>query len=174
MSSPSAHSVLWAIWASGHPASVHSIFTDWGSIQVDADDTAGAADLLLMDCEWLRAPHEASLLEVLEASNPSACIQGVVSKWARGYVCQELVAVHTWDSEKVERNRPELAKYLAHSPDLGRRVQPGSGNHWRKLGALVEHVDALADVVGAPGMPLSMIRIIERFAEGARQWLKVA
>merc|ERR1712151_826264 len=52
--------------------------------------------------------------------------------------------------------------------------QPGSGNHWRKLGALVEYVDAMADLATDPKTPMSMIYLIERFAEGARQWLKVA
>jgi len=174
MNSPGAHSVLWGVWQSSRHETIHELFELWRDADVDPDDLAGSADILLTDAEWQRGSWEASLLEMSEGSISDPFIQGVVSKAIRGYVMAETVAAHVWDQEKVERNKPELAKYLMHFPAMDRWAQPGAGNHWRKLGLLVEHMDALTDLATSPGMPASMLHLIERFAEGARQWLKVA
>lgn len=174
MSAPAAHSILWGVWRSGWRGPLAATFEAWRAEKADLDDLVGAVDLLLMEAEWRRGGNEGACLEMLEASTPHQHVQGVISKWARGYVAAESIAVHLWDREKVERNRPELAKCMGHFPEMSRWAQPGSGNHWRKLGSLVEHVDALVDVVTSSSMPMSMIQLIERFAEGARQWLKVA
>lgn len=174
MSSPIAHSILWAAWQAGEGFDVFQLFAEWSAGGADPDDLAGAADLLLMDAEWRRASGESVLLEILEKANPNPHIQGTISKCARGFVLDEAVATHVWDQEKIARNRPELAKYMGHFPELEKWSQPGSGNHWQKLGSLVEYVDAGADLVTSSGMPLSLVFHIERFAEGARRWLKIA
>mmetsp|Transcript_62829 Transcript_62829/g.205094 ORF Transcript_62829/g.205094 Transcript_62829/m.205094 type:complete len:881 (+) Transcript_62829:1687-4329(+) len=174
MSSVAAHSILWGLWHSGGNDLVAQLLLHWKSESVDDDDLVGAADLLLTDVEWRRGSEERGLLEMVEATTATPSVQGVVSKWARGYVADESIVAHVWDQDKVERNRPELAKYLSHFPEMSKWSQPGSGNHWRKLGSLVEHVDALVGVPTDPKTPHGMLRLIERFAEGAHQWLKVA
>lgn len=114
MNSPGAHSLLWSIWASGHTMMVSVAFTKWLQLHVDLSDMSTAVDVLLMDAEWRRCNDERFWLTLLAPASRSGTPRKVIEKWTYTIKLPDWVRVgsETWDMSKVERNRPELAKYL--------------------------------------------------------------
>lgn len=178
MNAPGAHSLLWALWAAAHPAHLGEVFEGWLRRGVDLGDMSTASDVLLMDAEWRRDRQELFWLSLLSASSRTGAPQAVISKWAAGasvppWVCND---AGPWDVSKVERNKPELAKYMQRYELLRKWVQPTSGNHWDKLSTLIEFVDERLPR-GAPAMPESPLRLLgllETYAQSREHWLKVA
>uniref|UniRef100_A0A7S1WLI2 catechol O-methyltransferase n=1 Tax=Alexandrium catenella TaxID=2925 RepID=A0A7S1WLI2_ALECA len=55
-------------------------------------------------------------------------------------------------------------------------MQPASGNHWQKLGSLIEFVEERLPwaVPTMPGSAVHFARLLETFAQSREHWLKVA
>jgi len=179
MSSPGAHSLLWSLWASGHPTPLGSVFTGWLRRSVDLGDMSTAVDVLLLDAEWRRgAEEERFWLSLLSPSSRSGTPQEVISKWGATSELPSWIVVDSepWDVSKVERNKPELAKYLQRFSALEKWVQPTSGNHWDKLSAVVEFIDGRMrrGVPEVPGAAMQLLNLLETFAQSREHWLKVA
>jgi len=137
-----------------------------------------AVDVLLMDAEWRRDRQELLWLTLLSASSRTGAPQAVISKCAAGAAPPPWVSndARPWDASKVERNKPELAKYMQRYEVMRKWVQPTSGNHWDKLSTLIEFVDERLPR-GAPTMPdgpLRLLGLLETFAQSREHWLKVA
>eukprot|EP00747_Dinoflagellata_sp_TGD_P094648 gnl/TRDRNA2_/TRDRNA2_166191_c1_seq5.p1 gnl/TRDRNA2_/TRDRNA2_166191_c1~~gnl/TRDRNA2_/TRDRNA2_166191_c1_seq5.p1 ORF type:complete len:504 (-),score=79.15 gnl/TRDRNA2_/TRDRNA2_166191_c1_seq5:36-1547(-) len=186
MNSPGAHSLLWALWTSGHPKPLDAVFCEWLHKGVDLSDMSTAVDVLLMDSEWRRDEDERMWLSLLKPGSRSGAPQRVIDKWSIAPPSSSevlgdssvkvIVADAPWDLSKVERNRPELAKYLQRFPSLEKWVQPTSGNHWDKLSSVIEFVERRLrlHLPTMPAAPLHLLEVLEVFAQSREHWLKVA
>eukprot|EP00746_Dinoflagellata_sp_MGD_P155880 gnl/MRDRNA2_/MRDRNA2_85595_c0_seq1.p1 gnl/MRDRNA2_/MRDRNA2_85595_c0~~gnl/MRDRNA2_/MRDRNA2_85595_c0_seq1.p1 ORF type:complete len:357 (+),score=40.32 gnl/MRDRNA2_/MRDRNA2_85595_c0_seq1:433-1503(+) len=169
MSSPGAHAILWAAWRHPSLPSLWSIFSSWLDMGVQVDQ-ANALDLLLMESEWQRDILETLLLIMLRQANPSESICSIVTKWAQGRQTSPTLG-------RTEMHRPVHVKMtlatMTHR-GLNQRAwqQHGSESHWQKLGLLVDHVDCQMSDYNCS--PLSLLQVVEQFASGPGNWLKVA
>eukprot|EP00746_Dinoflagellata_sp_MGD_P155181 gnl/MRDRNA2_/MRDRNA2_85240_c0_seq1.p1 gnl/MRDRNA2_/MRDRNA2_85240_c0~~gnl/MRDRNA2_/MRDRNA2_85240_c0_seq1.p1 ORF type:complete len:426 (+),score=68.05 gnl/MRDRNA2_/MRDRNA2_85240_c0_seq1:218-1495(+) len=175
MSSPAAHAILSAVWRTGCTESVWIVFRDWLEQGVSLD-CMNALDLLMMDASWSKVALEGVALRMMEASHPEGVLKDVVGKWA----CQE----HRhdfWNAERAFSNRRGEPGQQIQDPIMWMRrgsekqswVQHGGEIHWRKMALLVEHVDR-ACAWNDLSRPDAILEIIDAFAQGRGQWLKVA
>jgi len=145
---------------------------------VDLSNMSTVVDVLLMDAEWQRSMDESFWLCLLIPASRTGSPQKVIAKWSRMAELPNWVVQSSepWDLSKVERNRPELAKYLQRFSALQKWVQPTSSNHWDKLSALIDFVDVRLKwgIPEFPATPLQLLSLLDTFAQSREHWLKVA
>lgn len=95
-----------------------------------------------MDAEGRRDVSESFWLALLMPASRRG-IPHVIDKWCQLFELPDWLVVGSepWDLSKVERNKPELAKYLQRYAVLHKWVQPTANNHWDKLSTLIDFVE---------------------------------
>ncbi|CAE7209643.1 COMT [Symbiodinium sp. CCMP2592] len=179
MSSPSAHALLWCVWTTAFPQHPGRLFKEWLQRGIDLGDMSTAVEVLLADSEWRRDQDEdLTWIGLLQhTSRPGPC-QEVIRKYSCGRELPGWFRVQDgpWSKSKVSKNKPELAKYMQRFANLEKFAQPASGNHWEKLGAVIDFVEHRLSTA-APQVPDTvneMLRLLDSFAQRREHWLKVA
>lgn len=179
MSSPSAHALLWCLWTTAFPQHPGRLFKEWLQRGIDLGDMSTAVEVLLADSEWRRDQDEdlTWICLLQHTSRPGSC-QEVIRKYSCGRELPAWFRVQDgpWSKSKVSKNKPELAKYMQRFSNLEKFAQPASGNHWEKLGAVIDFVEHRLSAAApqVPGTVNEMLRLLDTFAQRREHWLKVA
>ncbi|CAE7298550.1 COMT [Symbiodinium natans] len=179
MSSPSAHALLWSLWTTAFPHSLGSLFKEWLHRGIDLGDMSTAVEVLLVDSEWKRDQDEdLTWMCLLQHTSRRGACQEVMRKYCRDRELPSWVRVQEgpWNETKVSKNKPELAKYMQRFANLEKFAQPASGNHWEKLGAVIDFVEHRLSAAApqVPGTASEILRLLDSFAQRREHWLKVA
>ncbi|OLP85093.1 Endoplasmic reticulum-Golgi intermediate compartment protein 3 [Symbiodinium microadriaticum] len=129
----------------------------WLQRGIDLGDMSTAVE----DLTWI------CLLQ--HTSRPGPC-QEVIRKYSCG---RELPA---WFRVQDGPWSKSKAKYMQRFSNLEKFAQPASGNHWEKLGAVIDFVEHRLSAAApqVPGTVNEMLRLLDTFAQRREHWLKVA